>query len=307
MAQPLSIENKDEVYLITTRTAGSRLWLMNNLYLESLILGILGKYQEVYGVVLYAFVVMGNHYHLIARFPNCNRAAFMRDFNSSVARLVGRVVGECGRRSIWARRYAHQVLPNPEDVRHWFYYVALNPVSSGLVSNISDYPSYNSFYDAANFKTRRVTWIDWSKYQIAKRHRDVKPEQFQKEYTLTFSKLPGDEQISNETYTSELINELRERQADLVKERLSQGKGFLGKDKIKSQSIGAKPKSTKTSERASFRPLVLTLCKETKKTYLQMYFAIQDAFLEASHSFRNGDRGAIFPTGTYPPPLPLTI
>ena len=88
MAQPLSIESKDWVYFITTRTAGSRLWLVGNQGLENQILGYLGKYQQRYEAEIYGFILMGNHYHLMASFPKMNRALFMRDFNSAVARAV---------------------------------------------------------------------------------------------------------------------------------------------------------------------------------------------------------------------------
>ena len=308
MAQPLSIENKDMVYLITTRTAGSKLWLINNKYLEELILGSLARYQEIYGVVIYGFILMGNHYHLIAKFPNCNRAQFMRDFNSAVGRLVGRYVKSHGRRSVWARRYSYQVLPRAEDIRHWFYYVALNPVSSGLVRSVKDYPAYNSYFDAAAGRSRTVSWIDWSSYIIAKRFQaELTPEAFKKEYTLRYSRLPEEESKSQLEYEKELSAELYEREAEIVKDRLSEGKGFLGTQRIREQTPGALPRSTKTSSRYSFRPLVLTLCYETKKLYLQMYFAIKDAFLEASYAYRNGDKSVLFPSGTYPPGLLVTI
>ena len=147
MSQPLSIENPDWVFLITTRTSGSRLWLVNNKQLLDSILGVLAKYSIKYKAILYGFIVMGNHYHLLAQFPERNKALFMRDFNSALARVVGRYVKQHGRRSVWARRYSCQALTRAEDVRNWFFYVALNPVSSGIVQDVSNYLSYNSFED----------------------------------------------------------------------------------------------------------------------------------------------------------------
>ena len=302
MAQPLSIEDKNHSYFITTRTANSRLWLINNKELEEQILAILARYQQIYSVILYAFVIMGNHYHLIAKFPEGNRAAFMRDFNSAVARLIGRSVNVHGRRSVWARRYSHQVLMRPEDLTHWFYYAALNPVSSGIVRNNADYPSFNSFYDAASGTQKAYKWIDWSAYILKKRYSDiVKPQDFVKEYTLTFSKLPEFEQLSPEEYKTALMDKLAEREKIAVDERIKNGRGFLGKDKIKLQTVGACPRFSKTSTRRSFRPLILTLCKETKKHYLGIYFAIRDWFLKASKAFREGELSVEFPPGTYSP------
>ena len=303
MAQPLSIESKDWVYLITTRTAGSRLWLVNNKELESRILGALARYQHIHSVVIYAFILMGNHYHLLAKFPERNRALFMRDLNSALARLVGRHVSAHGRRSVWARRYSYQVLPRDEDVRHWFFYVALNPVSSGITRSVPQYPSYNSFFDAAKDIHRQYAWIDWSSYLVHKRtHPEAKPADFAKEYLLKLSRLPAQEGLSQVDYRQSLVNELGRRQKELVAEREKAGKGFLGVAKLQSQAPGAYPRSTKSSTRHSFRPLVLTLCAKARRSFLQLYFSIYDAFKTASAAFRLGKDHEPFPEGTYPPP-----
>ena len=303
MAQPLSIEHKEWTYLITTRTAGSRLWFNNNKELEARILGALARYQCIYFVTIYAFILMGNHYHLLASFPKQNRALFMRDSNSAVARLVGRHVSKHGRRSVWARRYSYQVLLRDEDIRHWFFYVSLNPVSSGITSSISQYPSYNAFFDAVKGIERVYNWTNWSKYLMHKRyHPDAKLSDFSTKYTLKFSRLPGCEALSAKDYAESMTKELRGRRDALIKERKEAGKGFLGVEKLKSQPIGSRPLNTKTSNRNSFRPLVLTLCKETKEQFLDIYFSILDAFKAASAAFRAGSFNGDFPPGTYPPP-----
>jgi hypothetical protein len=187
---------------------------------------------------------MGNHYHLLASFPKRNRALFMRDLNSALARLIGRYVSAHGRRSVWARRYSYQVLLRDEDVRHWFYYVALNPVSSGITRSVSQYPSYNSFFDAARGKVRICTWIDWSRYLLYKRnHSEAKPSHFAKEYRLKLSRLPGLEKVSVKRYKELVFIEAKKRQKRLVTERERAGKGFLGPAKLLAQTPGTSPRS----------------------------------------------------------------
>lgn len=303
MGQPLSIENEEWVSLITTRTACSRLWFINNPELENQILGCLARYQNIYEVILYGFVIMGNHYHLLARFPKCNRALFMRDFNSAVARLVGRNVNEHGRRSVWARRYAHQVLPREEDILHWFLYVALNPVSSGIVRDIHEYDSYNSFFDAKNGIRRKYMWYNWSQYLMSKRcNSDAKLEDFGTEYTLTFSRIPGYHGLPHNRYEANLNRLALARQDEIVKDRLSIGKGFLGAERRRQQRPGTVPRYTKLSSRNSPRPLVLTLCKAARRRFLDLYFLIRDRFDQVSALFRAGRLTQVFPKGTYPPP-----
>ncbi|RIL09582.1 MAG: hypothetical protein DCC75_06190 [Proteobacteria bacterium] len=303
MAQPLSIEHEKWVYLITTRTSGSRLWFIKCPDLEERILGCLARYQARHEVVIYGFILMGNHYHLLARFPKQNRALFMRDFNSAVARLVGRYVKEHGRRSVWARRYSYQVLIRAEDVFHWFMYLSLNPVSSGIVPRIQEYRSYNSYFDASRGMKRSYKWIDWSKYLMQVRFKpSLTEEDFINEYELSYSRLPGYEDLSKEEYQKALSREVEKRQASIRSERFSRGEGFLGLKLMKTQVPGQVPRSSKSSSRYSFRPLVLTLCIETKKTFLSLYFAIRESFTIASRAFRAGDFKVSFPSGTYPPP-----
>jgi len=304
VAQPLSIEHSDWTYLITTRTSGSRLWFVGNKELEQRILGCLARYQEIHQVEIFAFVIMGNHYHLLARFPHQNRAPFMRDFNSSVARLVGRYVGEHGRRSVWARRYSYQILPTPEDIRHWFFYLALNPVSSGLVSQLKEYHSFNSFFDAARGKVREYRWLDWNAYFKRKRHnRQVSAEEFTRTYRLRFSLLPGCGVTPDAAYQGSLFAELETRRVELVEERKRTGRSFLGLKKLKKQMLGSKPYSTKSSKRNSFRPIVLSLCGEARRATLAVYFSTLAAFKLASAKFgRHLLEQLPFPKGTYPPP-----
>ena len=132
----------------------------------------------------------------------------------------------------------------------------------------------------------------------------VTEDEFTKEYTLTFSRLPGHEEMTDAEYAELLGKELKERNQKAVKDRVAQGKGFLGLEKLLRQIPGSYPKTTKQSSRFSFRPIVLSLCMETKKAVLEAYFYIRDKFLEASKAYRAGDfASSIFPPGTYKPPV----
>ena len=309
MSQPLSIENPEEISFITTRTTESRLLLINNKNLERSILGALARYTNRYGAILYGFILMGNHYHLIAKFPNQNRALFMRDFNSATARIIGRTTNTQGRRSVWGRRYSKQAFAKGrnQDVKHWFYYLTCNPISSGIVPNIHQYPSYNSFYDVLNETTKTYKWIDWNKFNQTKKYNpNVKLDEFTHFYKLKYRRLPGHEDLSKEEYKKKLLQLLQERTLKIQQERKEKGKtGFMGVAKIKEQQVGARPMSTKTSTRNSKRPLVLTLSSTVRKSWLRGYFRLRKKFKRISiifRSLREVNFKISFPMGTYPPP-----
>jgi len=109
----------------TTRTRCSELWFVNNQELEHAILGYAAKYRNRYGVKLYAFAIEGNHIQSPALFPKSNRAHFMRDLNSSVARAVPRYQKRHGGGRFWGRRYSVECLPANADVEEQFFYTVL--------------------------------------------------------------------------------------------------------------------------------------------------------------------------------------
>ena len=142
------IETKQVPTFQTTRTRRSELWFVNNKDLEDAILGQAAKCQARYGVKLYAFAIEGNHIQFPALFPNANRANFMRDFNSWVARAVPRFQKNYPGGRLWARRFSSEYLPGNDDVEELFFYTVLQAVQDGLVDDIADYPGYNCFEDA---------------------------------------------------------------------------------------------------------------------------------------------------------------
>jgi len=301
MPYDLSYEQPDLCFFATIRTRGSRLWFVNSRELQIQILAVLARLQERYGVVIYAFIIMGNHYHFIARFPQSNKAAFFRDFNGMISKLTKAKV-ECFDGGLWARRVRVQALPESGDILEKFFYAALNPVAAGLVQKPSEYPSYNSYSDAIYDRRKKFKVVDWTKYNNRKRQNpDVTVEECTSVHTLTFSRLPGHEHLEKEEYIDKMNTELERRRQEIVKQRSAENKGFAGVSALLKLKPGSKPRKTKTSLRDSHRPLVLTRSPDTKERFLNWYFSLVESFKEASRKFRAGLLNTEFPPGTYRP------
>lgn len=303
MARDLSFEHFDFTFFATIRTVCSRLWLINNPELYERILAYLARYQEQHGVIIYAFIIMGNHYHLLACFPRGNKAAFFRDFNGMFSKLTHSKVKEFEGGKLWARRVRTQVVPNSADIVDKFFYTALNPVSSGLVEKLSEYPAYNSFADAIYQRKRTYKVTNWHQYNSRKRFNPkITEAECTTVHTLSYSLLPGFEHLSRKQYVDRMNRELEARRQQVVKEREKKGLGFATREALLRQKIGTKPRTTKTSKRDTHRPLVLTACMETKERFLNWYFSLLQSFKEASLKFRQGAHSIVFPPGTYRPP-----
>jgi len=298
------IEAPSVTNFVTTRSLNSRLWFINNENLERTILSNTAKCAQRYGVKLYALAIEGNHMQGPIQFPHGNRASFMRDLNSSVARAVPRNTEHPGGR-FWGRRYSNEFLPGFEDIEKYFFYTVLQPVQDGLVERISDYPGYNCFHDAAWGIKRKFKVVRWGAYHAAKRwNPELSIEAFTETVYLQYERLPGYEALSRKEYAHLMMKKLEARRVEIVAERIEKGLGFAGSENLKRTKPGAAPRSTKSSSITSHRPRILCACPKRRAEAKAWYFSIHFAYKESSKAYRAGHRDVVFPSGTYPPHLP---
>lgn len=296
------IECKDVASFQTTRARNSELWFVNNHDLEDAVLGYAARYSTRYGVKMYALAIEGNHIHKVAHFPKANRANFMRDFNSAVARTVPRFQPNYPGGNLWARRYSTEYLPGSEDVEEKFFYTVLQPVNDGLVDDITHYPGYNCFEDAITGKVRYYKVVKWKQYNDARRwDPSVSIELFTEIHTLQYDRLPGYEKLSQPEYEAVMRTELKRRTAEVLKHRRC--KTSLGAQRLVKIEPGSRPNTTKRSSREDHRPRVLSKSRYRRSVANTWYFSTYFEFRRASKRYRNGDLSVEFPKGTYKPPL----
>jgi hypothetical protein len=302
------IETDEFSNFLTSRTRNSELWFINNQPLEEAILGYLAKYALRYTVTLYAFAIEGSHLHHTLHFPKPNRAKFMQDFKSNVARAVPRYCPWYPGGSLFGRRFSYEILPAADDVEAWFFYTVLQPVNDGLVSKISEYPGYNCFDDAVSGRKRVCKVMNWTAYYEARRYnKRAQAKDFIEEYELEYQRLPGYEHLSQPEYKKLMLEKLEVKRQEILEKRRVKGKtGFLGRERLLKIRQGARPKNPKTSTRTSHRPRVLCVCPNRRAETLDWYFGIYFAYKEASFAYRGGNYDVQFPPGTYKPALPLS-
>ena len=297
------IGSPDYASFNTIRCKNSRLWFANNPKLEKKILSYVAKYNEKYKVTLYAIAIEGSHTQDLADFPYQNRSDYMRDRNSVTAKLVQNYNPTHEGGGVFSRRYSAELVPqHQEDIEDRFFYTVLQPVQDGLAIKISDYPFYNCFHDAAWGIRREFKVVDWTKYNKAKRSNPkAKIKQFETKYYLKFARIPGYDHLTQRQYALMLTKKLEERRQVIVAERLAKGLGFLGPELLKQVIPGSKPKNTKTSDRYSFRPRVLSVCKYRRAEAKEFYFDCYYKFQIASDRYRKGFLDTEFPEGMYKP------
>lgn len=296
------IECRDVASFQTTRSRNSQLWLVNNDELEGAILGYAARYATRYEVKIYALSIEGNHIQKVALFPKANRAHFMRDFNSSVARAVSRYQANYPGGPLWRRRYSAEYLPASADIEDRFFYTVLQPVNDGLVDDIEEYPGYNCFEDAITGRELTCKVVKWKEYNDARRwNKSLSIEKFTEVCILTYDRLPGYENLSQKDYESMMRKKLRERTKAVLQSR--KAKISYGAERLKEIVPGALPKRTKTSGRWDHRPRVLSKDPERRSLGEAWYFSIYFEYKSCSERYRTGQAHVEFPAGTYKPPL----
>ena len=207
------------------------------------------------------------------------------------------LVDEFDSGQLFERRYTIQALPDNQSVEDRFFYCALQVVSHGLCSRISEYPGYQFFSDAARGIERSYKYFAYGDYhQALNKNPKVSKKDFWREHKLSFTRLPGYGELSQKEYSELMNKKLEERRQKILSE--SEAK-FRTKTELKRVQPGSLPKKTKKGTR---RPLVLSNDSVARKIFLDWYFNIVEQYKEACVKYRQGDFTVLFPPGTYRPP-----
>ena len=144
MSRPLRIEYEGAFYHIICR--GER---CDNIFRcpadKKKFLKKLGETVEKHGLLLHAYVLMDNHYHILVQTPRGNLSSAMHQLNASYGnwfRFKYQIVG-----SIFQGRFKAILVEKDGYLKVLSAYIHLNPVRAGIVAKPEFYPfSSYSFY-----------------------------------------------------------------------------------------------------------------------------------------------------------------
>ena len=97
----------------------------------------LRKVRDLDGWTVYAWVLTGNHYHVVLRAKDIGLWRSMARLQGTVARSFNRRHRFQGR--LWQSRYRARVIDSEDYFRQAVAYVHLNPVAAGLVADPAEY------------------------------------------------------------------------------------------------------------------------------------------------------------------------
>ncbi len=120
---------------------------------------ILTEAAARYAVDVLSECRMGTHYHLVVRTPRANLPDFQKYLNSGFAQYSNRRHQRTGH--LFGERYKPLLVDNELYLRVVLAYVAMNPVTAGLVETPADWP-YSSYRATVGLAPApSYLWLDW--------------------------------------------------------------------------------------------------------------------------------------------------
>lgn len=136
MTRPLRIQYPQAIYHVMNRGQSRRpIFLQRSDYLH--FLEIVEQAWRRWRFELYAYCLMGNHYHLCVRTPEAKLARIMRHINGVYTQWFNKRHGRDG--PLFRGRYKAMLIEEDEYLAQVMRYIHLNPIKAKLVIKPEDY------------------------------------------------------------------------------------------------------------------------------------------------------------------------
>jgi putative transposase len=191
MSRPLRLEYPGAVYHITCRGNDKKAIYKNHHDRESF-LAILSDSKNIYGIHLFAYILMDNHFHLLLETPLGNLSQFMRRFNISYTSYFNRTHNRVGH--LFQGRYKSILVEKENYLSELSRYIHLNPVRT---KEMKDKPPEERWYYLVNYR--------WSSLRG---YLDKKNRESFLEYSLVLADFGGDTTPGRRAYQKRIKEDL---------------------------------------------------------------------------------------------------
>lgn len=130
-------------YFVTTVVAG-RQPLFTDWYLARCLVAEMRQLQQQHQVLWNAWVIMPDHFHALLVLQEGSLKQVMQRFKGASARRINRCRSTSG--TVWQPGFHDHALRKEEDQLKTARYIVANPLRSGLVKQLRDYPHWDSVW-----------------------------------------------------------------------------------------------------------------------------------------------------------------
>ena len=279
MAKPRRIV-PGATYMLTRRACQRMFRMRPHPLTNQIALYCLAVAAARYGMLIHAIVLMSNHLHLIATDPNGCLPDFLRDFHRSMAKALNASQGQW--ENLWSAEHPSQVLlPTLDDVVAKVAYTVANPVAAGLVENPSQWPGVLLWKPGTVVVDRPDVYFD---------PKGSAPETA----TLDICPAPG---VDMEAWIQRVTHAVHEELHRALEQVREQGLRFLGAAAVMAKSFLQKARSYEVKR--GINPVLAARDVSVRKAMKRVLREFRRSYAHALALWRAGDRGAVFPFGTW--------
>ncbi|MEM7353464.1 MAG: transposase, partial [Acidobacteriota bacterium] len=269
---------------------------------NELILGVIGRAQELYSISIVAVAALSSHMHLLLVPETAKQLAdFMRHMNTNLSREIGRLHNWPGK--LLERRYrAILVSDEPEDQIARLRYLLAAGVKEQLVERAINWPGVHSARALTRDHPLRGWWFDRSReYAEKRRGKHFGRYEHATEMTVQLDPLPSWRHLKISEVRRRCRDLLREIQGEAAVERRFTEKEVLGPEAAMTYDPHHRPENLERSPAPPFH----ARGRVVRKAMRDAYAWVVTEYREAAERLRGGDPLAKFPEGTFPPSLPF--
>jgi len=245
---------------------------------------LLAVAAERYGIVIHAYCVLSNHYHLVLTDPKAQLPRFAQELNGNLARFLNRLHERF--ESAWAPgSYSAVTLLDEGSVVEKAAYTLANPVAAGLVERGNHWPGLWSDPKLVGGEAR-----EFERPAVFFDFEGEMPEKAE----LLLVPPPG---VTASEFRRAVAGRLAELEHEAARTPEGKRRKFLGVKKVLAQEWWDHPGEKEPA--GKLNPKVAAVDKWRRVQALDQARDWLDAYRVAFERFREGVRTVLFPPGTY--------
>lgn len=138
MPRPYFVPSDTHPYHVTARCNNQEFFPLPLSEVWGIMIRQLEHLHKEHKLAIHAFVLMGNHFHLLCHTPQADLDQIMQKFMRSVSMTITRRARS--QNHLWGGRYRWSIIESQTHYYQVYRYIYQNPLRARIVSKVEDYP-----------------------------------------------------------------------------------------------------------------------------------------------------------------------
>lgn len=138
MPRPLIIRSETHPYHVSSRSNNKEFFPIPIDEVWDVMMMELNRAHKEFGLAVHAFVLMGNHFHLLCHTPNGNLDQIMHSFLRNTSVKINKRADSINH--LWGGRYRWSLIESQAYYFQVYRYIFQNPIRANICKRVEDYP-----------------------------------------------------------------------------------------------------------------------------------------------------------------------